>query len=45
MPGYYKVGYSTTSIEQRMKELYKTGVPIPFKCEFYIRSNNARKTE
>lgn len=34
MPGYVKIGKTTNSIEQRMKELYKTSIPLPFEC-FY----------
>jgi len=34
MPGYTKVGKTTTSVEQRMRELDTTGVPVPFEC-FY----------
>lgn len=32
MPGLVKIGLTSTSIEQRMMELYKTGVPVPFEC-------------
>ena len=32
MPGLVKIGKTENSIEQRMKELYKTGVPVPFEC-------------
>jgi hypothetical protein len=28
MPGYTKVGKTSTSVEQRMKELDTTGVPL-----------------
>ncbi|MEI8364963.1 MAG: GIY-YIG nuclease family protein [Parachlamydiaceae bacterium] len=34
MPGLIKIGRTTTNVEQRMKELYTTGVPYPFHC-FY----------
>jgi hypothetical protein len=34
MPGYAKVGKTTTSVEQRMRELDSTGLPLPFEC-FY----------
>ena len=36
MPGYVKVG-RTTNLEQRMKGLYRTAVPLPFEC-FYACS-------
>ncbi len=32
MPGYIKIGMTTTSIEQRMRELDSSGVPLPFEC-------------
>jgi T5orf172 domain len=32
MPGIVKVGKTYNSIEQRMRELYKSGVPLPFEC-------------
>lgn len=32
MPNLVKVGRTTTSINQRMKELYTSGVPVPFEC-------------
>lgn len=35
MPGLVKIGMTTQKeIEQRMKELYTTGVPLPFECPF-----------
>lgn len=37
MPGLVKIGRTSTSVEQRMKELYSTGVPFPFHC-FYAAS-------
>jgi len=35
MPGLVKIGMTTReSIDQRMKELYGTGVPVPFDCKY-----------
>ena len=35
MPGLVKIGMTTRDyIEARMKELYTTGVPVPFECYF-----------
>jgi hypothetical protein len=35
MPGYVKIGMTTTSLEQRMKELSNpSGIPLPFTCNF-----------
>lgn len=32
MPGYVKIGMTTRTVQDRMKELYTTGVPLPFQC-------------
>ena len=33
MPGWVKIGMTTQEdIDKQMKELYTTGVPIPFEC-------------
>lgn len=32
MPGYVKIGMTTRSVQERMAELYTTGVPVPFRC-------------
>jgi len=37
MPGYVKVGKTATNVEQRMRELDSTGVPLPFECFFAAR--------
>ena len=34
MPGIIKIGWTDNSIEQRMKELDKTGTPLPFTCYY-----------
>ena len=35
MPGLVKIGMTTRdSIDVRMKELYSTGVPVPFECAY-----------
>jgi hypothetical protein len=34
MPGYIKIGRTGTSVEQRMKELHNTAVPLPFQCYY-----------
>jgi hypothetical protein len=44
-PKLYKVGYTTTSVEQRMNELFTTGVPSRFILEFCIEVNNGFETE
>ena len=47
MPGLVKVGYTTTSVEQRMMELYRgnTSVPHPFHCFYAAVVNNAKSVE
>lgn len=35
MPGLVKIGMTAKEdIDKRMKELYTTGVPVPFECQF-----------
>lgn len=34
MPGLVKIGFTTTSVEQRIRELDGTGIPLSFEC-FY----------
>ena len=34
MPGYVKIGKTSNSVEERMKSLDGTGIPLPFEC-FY----------
>ena len=34
MPGLVKVGFTTDTPDVRARELYTTGVPLPFKVEF-----------
>ncbi|MDE2212997.1 MAG: GIY-YIG nuclease family protein [Patescibacteria group bacterium] len=38
MPGYIKIGKTTTSVEQRVLELSRTtSVPLPFECVYAVR--------
>lgn len=34
MPGLVKIGLTTTSLEQRMRELDNTSIPLSFKCYY-----------
>lgn len=34
MPDLYKVGRTTGSVQARMRQLYTTGLPMPFDCMF-----------
>lgn len=46
MPGIVKIGLTTREkIDSRLKELFKTNVPVPFKCEFACRVDDYRKVE
>lgn len=40
MPGLVKIGMTAQEdIDKRMKELYTTGVPVPFECAYACRVN------
>lgn len=42
MPGLVKIGMTTREdIDARMKELYSTGVPVPFECQYACRVKKA----
>lgn len=46
MPGLLKIGMTTTSPQQRNRELGSaTGVPTPFRLEYSIEVSNARQVE
>ena len=45
MPGIVKIGYTTQSIKERLKELDKTGVPWPYKCHFAIETSRYKEIE
>lgn len=34
MPGLVKIGRTSQEPAQRLRNLYTTGVPLPFKCEY-----------
>ena len=43
MPGLVKIGMTTREyMDARLKELYSTGVPVPFKCQYACK---VKKTE
>ena len=43
MPGLVKIGMTTQQeVDKRMKELYTTGVPVPFECSFACRVKKNR---
>ena len=46
MPGLVKIGKTTQiEIEERMKQLYGTGVPVPFDCAFACQVKDATEVE
>lgn len=46
MPGLVKVGKTTQlEVEDRMKQLYGTGVPVPFDCAFACQVKDATEVE
>lgn len=48
MPGLVKIGMTTRSdIDARMKELYTTGVPVPFDCNYacLVKNQDCEKIE
>jgi hypothetical protein len=45
MPGYIKIGRTDTSVEQRMRELDRTSVPLPFQCYYAARVEDDQKLE
>jgi hypothetical protein len=44
MPGLVKLG-KTTNLPARLKQLYSTGVPVPFHCVFAKRVDNYHQVE
>lgn len=46
MPGLVKIGKTNQlEVEERMKQLYGTGVPIPFDCAFACQVKDATEVE
>ena len=46
MPGLVKIGKTTNlEIEVRMRQLYGTGVPVPFDCAFACQVKDAHEVE
>lgn len=46
MPGLVKVGKTTQlEVEDRMKQLFSTGVPVPFECAFACQVKDATEVE
>ncbi len=46
MPGLVKIGKtSRKEVHQRLIELYSTGVPVPFECEYAARVSDETLVE
>ena len=45
MPGLIKIGLTTTTVEQRMRELDQSSVPLPFDCYYAAKVENAALVE
>jgi hypothetical protein len=46
MPGIIKIGKTTQEdVKVRMAQLYSTGVPVPFDCEYAAKVNNVDEVE
>lgn len=46
MPGIIKIGFTTAhDVQIRVKQLYSTGVPVPFECIYSKRLDNYREAE
>lgn len=46
MPGLVKIGKTTQlEVSERMKQLYSTGVPVPFDCAFACQVRDASEVE
>ena len=45
MPGYIKIGRTETSVPQRMSELDKTSMPLPFQCYYAARVDDYARVE
>ncbi len=45
MPGFIKVGTTRNPILKRMKDLYSTGVPVPFECYYAAVVEKSKNVE
>lgn len=45
MPDYIKIWFTTTSVEQRLKQLDTTWVPLPFECYYAAQVDDAHSDE
>lgn len=45
MPGMVKIGMTGQDVTARLKQLYSTGVPLPFECAYAVKVTNAGEVE
>lgn len=45
MPGYVKIGMTNNSVEERMSQLDRTNIPLPFECYYACEVENAHEEE
>ena len=45
MPGMVKIGRTGRQVEARLSDLYSTGVPLPFECEYAARVKDQNERE
>lgn len=45
MPGYVKVGKTTVNLDQRIRDLDTTGVPLPFECFYAAEVKDCHSAE
>ena len=43
MPNMVKIGKTTRNVELRLADLYSTGVPLPFECEYAAKVKDVDK--
>ena len=45
MPGYVKIGMTNNSVLERLRQLDRTNIPLPFECYYACEVENARDEE
>ena len=45
MPGYVKIGMTNNSVLERLRQLDRTNIPLPFECYYACEVENARAEE
>lgn len=45
MPGYIKIGFTHSEVESRLKQLDRTGTPLPFECYYSAEVEDCEKDE